>query len=1184
MPLTAPTIKSQVSVCSSNVLTEGNLSGATVKIFQNGTTQIGQGVASSSQKWVSINAGVVLTQGDMITATQELGTDFSGPSPEPKEVQGAPTNPPAPIFKTHLYGCASCLWLGGMVSGAKYKVIGQNESTLADEIRADGTSSSGSSHVGLNQPLWDGEKLKAQEEPCGTPSAFANSQPAESYPQSKLPPPSVDTPMFKCDTNVYGSDCVEGAMVWMRREQGAVLVQEVDGCSLGSKNFTANPILDEGEEVYMWQEFRGMGADGEGDDDDPDKRGRCAARSDDSAKETVLGLALIPAPHVLEPLCASGTVITLDNLRPGAKVIITHDGVDYIGQSTGTGPQDFFVDPLTGGKTVIAVMEVCGVTTGKSNEVTVNPQPALMPPPVVQDPLFSCTDQVHVSNIHPGALVLVYSTFIGPIGSAYVYDDEADITVAPGLMEGDKVFAVQKGCGQTSGNSNVVTVIKPDALPKPVVVTPLYDCGEFVKVENVVPGAIVEVYVNGNFAGDATVTEADGYVNVNALLEEGDKVKARQRLCDLISEFSAEATVEAFIGIWEERGWYDTAGNPISNSNKILAVHATLLHTGKILFFGGDQHTGSLNDNNDIDHTRLMDAETFRIETITGLVSPPSDVFCAGHAQTAEGDLLVAGGTFDWRLEGEHIDHAAARHFIGSRDTWIFDAANKTWVRKGLLNHQRPADFIAEHLASWQAENPSASAQDIADKTAELTAQSDPGASNALIHRTGGKWYPTVITLPDGKLLCVSGHPREEDSRHNNNTLETYDTSSGQWTLVGDKDADLVPRTVGRSYEYPRMFVLSDGSVFSSYNMQDGDVHKWTVGNDADDWTKVADSIPGTPHSRLNGSAVLLPFRLQSAGTYMPDKVLMIGGEKPQLIEPLSSGASWQSTAPRELTIGGNPPLRRNHGSVILPTGEIFVEGGVQTENDDGTGVVAAELYDPVSNNWSTLPEANVVRNYHHVSLLLPNGSIYVGGSNIDAGPGLGARIFDIEVFKPWYFCRSRPLLEDVPGRACHDSSFTITSPDYQRIAKVVIARCGTTTHNFNCDQRLIELPMTKDEKPGAMRVSVPDIPNIAIVGYYLLFILDRENVPSHGKFIQICKKSSCFIATVIYGFDSEEVRTLRHWRDQVRQSRTGRLFVISYEKLSPHCAALLERYTWLQAPVRRILNQFVDWVSRSRG
>lgn len=1176
MVLSAPQIKSMVSECSKHILTEGNLNGATVRVYRNGADLVGEAVASSSQLWVPITNGVVLAQGQLITATQTLGPDTSPATPEPTEVQATPAMPPAPIFKTHLYGCASCLWLGGMVPGAKYRVIGQNEATGADEERASGTTSGGSSHVGLNQSLRAGEKLRADEDACGAVSSFAEALPAETYPHPKLPTPSVDTPLYQCDKNVLASDGVPGATMWMRREKNAFLVEERTQCSLGGANFSVSPILDAGEEVWVWQSFSGP-KPGDGNEDGGRQRD-CATRSDDSERAIVQSASLVEPPHLLEPLCAGGTAVTLNNLRPGAVVVITHDGVEHFGQATGTGSQDFSVSPLQGGKTVQARMALCGgVETDTSNVVTVDPQPVSIPVPLLQDPLFACTDVVHVSNIHPGALVRVYSKSIGLIGAAYVYHDEADITVTPALMAGDEIYAAQKGCGLADVTSNVVVVKEPSELPDPQIVEPLYDCGKHVHVTDVVPGAIVEVYVNGNFAGGATISADSGTVTVNVMLEKEDQVRARQRLCNLVSSFGPTVTVQPFIGEWEEKQWYDTNGSPIGASDKILAVHATLLRTGKVLFFGGDQHTNSLNQSGNVDHTRLMDVSTFRIQKVTGLVNPPSDIFCAGHAQTRGGDLLVAGGTEAWRLEGEHIDHAAASHFVGSRDTWLFDATAEAWVRKGLLNTERPADFVTEHLVSWQNQNAGATPEEVQAQTALLQAQADANDPNALIHDTGGKWYPTVTALPDGRLLCVSGHPREQDSRHNNDSLETYDLSAGAWTLVGGKDADLVPRTVGRSYEYPRLFVLSDGTVFSATRMQGGNVHKWAIGNDPDAWTQVAGAMDEPdPHSRLNGSAVLLPFRLESGKSYRPDRVLIVGGRQPQIISPTSPNPSWENTASRQLN-SANPPLRRNLGAVILPTGEIFIEGGVQVENDDGTGIRAAELYDSDNDAWSVLPEAKVVRNYHHVALLLPNGSVYVGGSNVDAASGLGARRFEIEIFKPWYFCRSRPRLEDSPGSASHGSSFNVTSPDAERITRAVIVKCGTTTHNFDSDQRLVELPVRAGSKPGELAVDVPDEKNILVIGYYLLFILDRQNVPSLGRFIQIRPKSTCFIATAIYGADARETDVLRRVRDRLERSWHGRLLVRSYESTSPSLARLLRGRPWLQRPVRALLDRLVS-------
>src|SRR5436309_30901 len=126
MSLVAPTIGAVVSECSKFVYVTGQLGGSTVTLFQNATTQIGHAVASGGAMWVPIAAGTVLTQGDLITATQTVGPETSAQSPVPMVVQGLPANPPAPIFKTYLYGCAHCLWLGGMVPGADYKVTGQN--------------------------------------------------------------------------------------------------------------------------------------------------------------------------------------------------------------------------------------------------------------------------------------------------------------------------------------------------------------------------------------------------------------------------------------------------------------------------------------------------------------------------------------------------------------------------------------------------------------------------------------------------------------------------------------------------------------------------------------------------------------------------------------------------------------------------------------------------------------------------------------------------------------------------------------------------------------------------------------------------------------------------------------------------------------------------------------------------
>src|SRR5687767_7865006 len=107
---------------------------------------------------------------------------------------------------------------------------------------------------------------------------------------------------------------------------------------------------------------------------------------------------------------------------------------------------------------------------------------------------------------------------------------------------------------------------------------------------------------------------------------------------------------------------------------QILAVHAGLLHTGRILYFSGDQHDPGRNAIGDFDHARLFDCQTFAVS------SPAAapfirDLFCCGHAFLADGRLLVAGGTQAWTtaaVGGDPHGHAGAGHFRGTQEAFVF--------------------------------------------------------------------------------------------------------------------------------------------------------------------------------------------------------------------------------------------------------------------------------------------------------------------------------------------------------------------------------------------------------------------------------------------------------------------------------------------------------------------------------
>ena len=116
----------------------------------------------------------------------------------------------------------------------------------------------------------------------------------------------------------------------------------------------------------------------------------------------------------------------------------------------------------------------------------------------------------------------------------------------------------------------------------------------------------------------------------------------------------------------------------LTANSQVLAIHAALLPTGEVLYFGGDEHNRAQHSANEIDNTRLFDTRT---TAITTLPSPTTDVFCSGHAFLPDGQLLVAGGTETWSGEAEEHGHGAAGHFTGHRACWRYTPATRDWTR-----------------------------------------------------------------------------------------------------------------------------------------------------------------------------------------------------------------------------------------------------------------------------------------------------------------------------------------------------------------------------------------------------------------------------------------------------------------------------------------------------------------------
>lgn len=523
----------------------------------------------------------------------------------------------------------------------------------------------------------------------------------------------------------------------------------------------------------------------------------------------------------------------------------------------------------------------------------------------------------------------------------------------------------------------------------------------------------------------------------------------------------------------------------LPNHAQVLAVHAAYMGFGKILYMGGDEHDPVRSENHQFDATCLFDCAS---NSVTKIASPAFDVFCAGHAFIAASNivkLVVAGGTeqFDRHAEGLHHPH-----FPGLRDAAIFSSP----------------DFISPSAGGW-------------DWTAASRMNEGPLAPNARDRRlTGGRWYPTLVTLPDGNVIAFSGHPGSQDAEHSNFIPEIFEREpapKGKWRRLAQY-SNAADRAYYIQYDptyYPRMHVLPTGDILcTNPTREDTFTFKPDVGPHGGTYYKVAYFPPEArrPFSGYGGTSVLLPLRHKDPDGPWTARAMICGGSSRDAYvldlkdwQPGGPQRQWRNTRPRAM-----PRFRVNANTVILPTGEILLTGGIDADIDeptlDAAGVNTPELYNPYTDSWDVADDCQVCRNYHSVALLMPDGRVWTAGSDIDAGRGAGpppggnpdSRNLDIEIFKPWYAdLPDRPYITAAPSLAYPGETVLVKSTFANEITRVVLVRCGSCTHSFNGDQRMLELQFNKpipDPQDQSLLVTMPPNNNILVPGPYLIFTI----------------------------------------------------------------------------------------------
>ncbi len=345
------------------------------------------------------------------------------------------------------------------------------------------------------------------------------------------------------------------------------------------------------------------------------------------------------------------------------------------------------------------------------------------------------------------------------------------------------------------------------------------------------------------------------------------------------------------------------------------------------------------------------------------------------------------------------------------------------------------------------------------------------------------RWYPTATTLPDGRVLVTSGGADCIAFDCIVDVSEIYNPITNSWIQL--RGAPL------RFWYYPFMFVLPNGRVLDTGSSEQPVVTR-ALDIGAQAWTTI-DSVVADGGS----AAMYAPGKIIKSGTSSNAGVLnMPASNTTYLLDMAQPSPSWRQTAPM-----ASP--RAFHNLTILPDGNVLVTGGelILDGSSIAQAVYQAEMWSPTTETWKTMALGQVPRLYHSTALLLPDARVLVAGGGADfpvADQTAG------EYYSPPYLFKGpRPTITSAPATAQSGTSFVVRpSPDTASIASISLIRPGAVTHQFNEDQRFLNLSFQQSGE--TLRVQAPANANLAPPGYYMLFLVNTNGVPSIATFMKL--------------------------------------------------------------------------------
>ena len=348
-----------------------------------------------------------------------------------------------------------------------------------------------------------------------------------------------------------------------------------------------------------------------------------------------------------------------------------------------------------------------------------------------------------------------------------------------------------------------------------------------------------------------------------------------------------------------------------------------------------------------------------------------------------------------------------------------------------------------------------------------------------------GRWYPTVTALPDGRMLVTGGETTcpycEAD------IPEIYDPNTNSWLQLNNSSLN-VPY-------YPHIFVLPDGRVLNS-STAETPIPSRVLNLQTGNWTIVDPAVLD------GGSAVMYrPGKILKTGTSVdPDQAERPSVSTAYVLDMTQGSSTWTQVPSMNFA-------RTYHNMVLLPDGNVLVTGGGLTTGavDVGTAVLQAEMWSPGAQppTFSKMASMVAPRLYHSTALLLPDARVLVAGGGRWNEVGEPTDQLSAEIYSPPYlFNGTRPVISSAPTTIQYATNFSITTPDALQIGSVVLMGLGAVTHAIDQNQRYV--PLTFQQVAGGLTLQSPSSANLAPPGYYMLFIVNSNGVPSVASIVKI--------------------------------------------------------------------------------